>query len=167
MASVSPTNGAGGLEFEVQDAIMTLQAITCAKGDLLAVDMDTVDSGFRYTHVRAAATADFTTATNVADLGTFFCIALEAQATSGGKVRVRFKGVCDVLPTASGISVGDSLCPANGVRTLTESDATTATTGTGSMIVAKALEASAASLVPIKALFNGINGFGRSIENGT
>lgn len=165
MANVVPTQGPGGVEFGVQDATVTLQAITCLKGAVLAVDMDTVDSGFRYTHVRAPATADFVTATNVADLGTFFCVALEAQATSGGKVKVRFAGVVDVLPTASGISVGDSLVPADGVHTLTESSATTSVAGTGAMIVAKALEASAASLVPIKVLFDGIHGFGRSIDN--
>lgn len=167
MVNISMTQGASGLEFEVQDAIMTLQAITCARGDLLAVDMDTVDSSFRYTHVRAAATADFTTASGAADLGTMFCIALETQATSGGKVRVRFKGVVDVLPTANGINPGDSLVPANGVRTLTESAAGTCTVGTGTLIVAKALEASAATLVHIKALFNGVNGFGRSTTNTT
>jgi len=163
MSGLSMTQGAGGLEFESQDSIMTC-ATAVTKGQCLAVTMSTVDSSFRYTTVRTPATADFVTATNVADLGTFFCVALE-DCAAGAKLRVRFRGVVDALPTASGISVGDSLVPADSVRTLTETSATTSVGGTGAMIVAKALEASAASLVPIKVLFDGISGFGRSIDN--
>lgn len=165
MVNLAHTNGASGLEFENQDAIMTLQSITCAKGDVLAVDFDTVDSSGRYTHVRAVATADFITASNAVDARSIFCVALEAQSVSGGKVRVRFKGVVDALIAGSppAIAVGDRLIPTNAARTLTETT-TSPGAGSGHMVVAMALEVNTTAGSFSKVLFDGIHGFGQHIN---
>lgn len=163
--TLSPIQGPGvGIRYGSQDATMTLASgLTCARGDILAVDMDTVDAYGVMTEVRAPATADFTQASG-AYLPTFFCVALEAQATAAGNVKVRFCGIVDALIDDTDASAkGKFLIPKNAARSL---DALATAVGGGNRTVAIALAATTASALST-VLFDGIHGFGQALTNTT
>lgn len=164
---LEPTQGvAPGLTFANQDATMRLASgLTCAKGDILAVDMDTVDSTRLVNNeVREPVTADFVTASGGAFLRTFFCVALETQTTAAGIVRCRFVGEVDAKIASTSVAVGEYLSPTNTSRALTES---TGAAGSGTCNVALARVANTTANAVVRVLFNGINGFGTHLTNTT
>jgi hypothetical protein len=160
--NVAYTGDPLGLSFANEDCIMSVPVSTVvAVGDILAVDMTAVSSGFTHTTLAVPATAGFRSASDV-NTTTFFCVALDAVASSSAiqKIRVRIRG--KVLALVDGdsvdVTVGLKLQPVDGARTLVVAAGSGTSTLTRS--VAVALEANAGTSALKWVLFDGITGFG-------
>ncbi len=150
----SGMNATPGLSFGNDMAVM-LSPATVAVGDCLALDLTTVDTSYRWTTMRAVATADFATANAGASLQTMVAISLDPATTAGTKIRCVFRGQVAAL-CVSATTVGVTrLSPTNNVGGLTLS---AAATGTGQRIVAVALETNANANVLKQVMFDGASG---------
>lgn len=155
-----------GLYVVPETARMKLDAaLTCARGDILAVKMDTVDSSTMvHTTVREPVTADFATASGAAYLRTFFCVALEDQATAAGYVLCGFVGDFEASIASTSVAVGEYLSPTDASRRLTEA---ASSAGSGTVLVAVAKQTNATAGLLRRVLFDGLHGFGRHLTNTT
>ena len=156
------TDPSGGLSFANEDALMEVTSLAVAIGDILAVDMDTVNSSYNLNTIRTVATADFAPATDT-DTTTFFCVALDAVASSSAvqKIRVRIRGIAlaKVDGSSTAVAAGDKLRPVDAATTLVKATGLALTTST-SKSVGIALEASTTASALKRVLFNGIEGVG-------
>ncbi len=161
----SPTaDPSGGLSFANEDALMEVPAsLAVAVGDILAVDMDTVNSAYNLSAIRAVATADFAPATDT-DTTTFFCVALEAVASASAvqKIRVRVRGIALAKVDGSGtpVAAGDKLRPVDAATTLVKAAVGLSLTTSNYKTVGIALEATTSASALKRVLFNGIEGVG-------
>ena len=148
-----------------EDATMQLASgLTCAKGDVMAVDMSKVDTSLRFYEIRAPVTADFQTASTAQNLWPYMCVCLEAQTVAAGQVRVRFAGDVDALIEDASLAIGAKLQPKNASRAL---DTGAAAAGTGNRVVAVAKHVTAANTVG-RVEFDGISGvYGGSMITNT
>lgn len=138
-----------------EDAIMQLASgLTCALGDVMAVDMSKVDASLRWYEIRAPVTADFATASGAQNLWPYMCVCLEAQGTAAGQVRVRFAGDVDALCEDASLAIGAKLSPKNASRVL---DTLAAAVGTGIRTVATVKVITAANTIS-RVEFDGIAG---------
>lgn len=161
--NLSPiTDPSGGLSFANEDALMEVPTSTAvAVGDVLAVNLTVVNSAFILARLKTVATADFAPATDT-DTTTFFCVALDAVASSSAvqKIRVRFRGiVLAKVDATTAVSVGDKLRPVDAAATVVKATGLALTTSTIKS-VGVALEASASGTSLKRILFNGIEGLG-------
>lgn len=157
------TDPSGGLSFANEDALMEVPASTAvAVGDVLAVNLTVVNSAFILARLKTVATADFAPVTDT-DTTTFFCVALDAVASSSAiqKIRVRVRGIALAKVDGSGTSVaaGDKLRPVDAATTLVKATGLALTTSTIKS-VGIALEASTTASALKRVLFNGIEGVG-------
>lgn len=163
MNLIPTTDPSGGLSFANEDALMEVPAsLAVAVGDILAVDMDTVNSAYNLNTIRAVATVDFAPVTDT-DTTTFFCVALDAVASSSAvqKIRVRIRGIALAKVDGSGtpVAAGDKLRPVDAATTLVKATGLALTTSTIKS-VGIALEASTTASALKRVLFNGIEGVG-------
>lgn len=157
-------NTSPGIEFQNIDMKVTLTAITCAAGDVLAIDPTVVDTGLRMFKARQPVTADFASASG-AFIQTWFGVALASQATSGGDVMVRLSGRVNALTVSNTATVGLYLSPTNAARGLTVA---AAAVGSGTRMVALGLTATGAGNTIAPVLFDGMgSGFGYDVTNTT
>lgn len=157
------TDPSGGLSFANEDALMEVPASTAvAVGDVLAVNLATVNSAFILARLKTVTTGDFAPTTDT-DTTTFFCVALDAVASSSAiqKIRVRVRGIALAKVDGSGTSVGvgDKLRPVDAATTLVKAAAGLTLTTSTYKTVGIALEAATTSTLK-RVLFNGIEGLG-------
>jgi hypothetical protein len=131
-----------------------------AIGDCLSIDTTVVEAGgLRWTTVREPLTADFVTATAVANAETAQCISLDAATAAGTLIRCIFRGNARALCTPATTIGVTRLQPTGSSRALATA---AATTGTGNKVVAIAMETNATATVVKEVLFDGWGSFGRS-----
>lgn len=157
------TDPSGGLSFANEDALMEVPASTAvAVGDVLAVNLTVVNSAFILARLKTVATADFAPVTDT-DTTTFFCVALDAVASSSAvqKIRVRFRGtVLAKVDASAPVLVGDKLRPVDAAATVVKAVAGFTLVTSTYKTVGVALEASATGTSLKRILFNGIEGLG-------
>lgn len=158
------TDPSGGLSFANEDALMEVPTSTAvAVGDVLAVNLTVVNSAFILARLKTVATADFAPATDT-DTTTFFCVALDAVASSSAiqKIRVRFRGVVSAkIDGTVPVTAGMKLRPVGSGVTLVKADGAGLTLVTSNYkTVGIALEDLASGTALKRILFNGIEGLG-------
>lgn len=148
-----------------QDIAVMLSPATVAIGDCLSVDFTILDSSLRWTTMRQVATADFVTASGVANAQCYQAIAIDPATVAGTKIRCIFRGVppSGASVTPNTVAGTTRLQPTGGAAALATAGAAV---GTGNKVVAIALQAVTGPAIA-QVIFNGIEGFGVSITNTT